>query len=126
MDIGKSLQEHRKNKNLTQEELAKILTMSRQTISKWETNRGFPNIENLIWLCDIYEISLDELVSRNKFFYEKEVISKQNKRKELYNMFPKYTALTVITILGLCLSFVWYGSYSLKKKWPNLRHQVFH
>ncbi|MGY3746794.1 hypothetical protein ACWN8P_06005 [Vagococcus salmoninarum] len=40
-------------------------------------------------------------------------------------MFPKYTALTVITILGLCLSFVWYGSYSLKKEMAELEASGF-
>ena len=47
MEFNEKLQELRKNKGLTQEELAQILYVSRTAISKWESGRGFPNIESL-------------------------------------------------------------------------------
>jgi len=125
MDIGTSLQKQRKNKKLTQEQLAQILNVSRQTISKWENNRGFPDIENLIWLCDIYEISLDELVSRDSIYYEKNIIIKKNKRKEFFDMFPKHTALTIIIFLSLCLLLIGHGVYSNKKELVSLEKEGF-
>lgn len=102
MKIGKALQKHRKEHGMTQEQLAKILNLSRQTISKWENDRGFPDIENLIWLCDIYKISLDELVGRKQISYTVKSLRKQNKRKDLLQMFPKYTGI-VTSILALSM-----------------------
>lgn len=52
----------RKQKGLSQEELANRLNVSRQTISKWEVGDSTPDMEKLIALSDLFEISLDELV----------------------------------------------------------------
>jgi transcriptional regulator with XRE-family HTH domain len=52
----------RKQKGLSQEELANRLNVSRQTISKWEVGDSTPDMENLIAISDLFEISLDELV----------------------------------------------------------------
>ena len=62
MDIGNKLYELRKSKNLSQEELADKLNVTRQTISKWETNQSTPDFDKIIPLCDIYGISADELL----------------------------------------------------------------
>lgn len=52
----------RKEKNKTQEELAELLSVSRQTISNWETGNAIPTIDKVIELAKVYNISLDELV----------------------------------------------------------------
>ncbi|WP_270790358.1 helix-turn-helix domain-containing protein [Enterococcus diestrammenae] len=101
MEIGKSLQHYRMNNGMTQEQLAQILNVSRQTISKWENDRSFPDIENLIWLCDLYHISLDELVGRKQIVYETKSIRRKNKRKDLMSLFPKYTG--IITALAVAI-----------------------
>lgn len=101
MEIGKSLQHYRMTNGMTQEQLAQILNVSRQTISKWENDRSFPDIENLIWLCDLYHISLDELVGRKQIVYETKSIRRKNKRKDLMSLFPKYTA--IITALAVAI-----------------------
>ena len=62
MDIGNKLYELRKSKNLSQEELADKLNVTRQTISKWETNQSTPDFDKIIPLCEIYGISADELL----------------------------------------------------------------
>ena len=101
MEKGKSLQHYRMTNGMTQEQLAQILNVSRQTISKWENNRSFPDIENLIWLCDLYHISLDELVGRKQIVYETKSIRRKNKRKDLMSLFPKYTG--IITALAVAI-----------------------
>ncbi|WP_424685537.1 helix-turn-helix domain-containing protein [Enterococcus sp.] len=101
MEIGKSLQHYRMTNGMTQEQLAQILNVSRQTISKWENDRSFPDIENLIWLCDLYHISLDELVGRKQIVYETKSIRRKNKRKDLMSLFPKYTG--IITALAVAI-----------------------
>lgn len=63
MEFNEKLQELRKRKGITQEELAEILYVSRTAISKWESGRGFPNIESLKTISKYFSISLDELLS---------------------------------------------------------------
>ena len=63
MEFNQKLQELRKRKGLTQEELAQLLFVSRTAISKWESGRGFPNIESLKAISGFFSVSLDELLS---------------------------------------------------------------
>ena len=63
MDLGEKLQELRKQKGLTQEELAGILYVSRTAVSKWESGRGLPNIESLKAISKYFSVSIDELLS---------------------------------------------------------------
>lgn len=63
MEFAEKLQELRKHRGLTQEELAQQLYVSRTAISKWESGRGFPNIESLKAISKCFSVSLDELLS---------------------------------------------------------------
>lgn len=60
--LGKKLYELRKNANLSQEEFAEKLNVSRQAVSKWECGDALPDTENLIKISKLYGVSLDELV----------------------------------------------------------------
>lgn len=62
MEIGKKLKEERMKSNLTQEQVAEKLFVSRQTISNWENEKSYPDIMSIIKLSDLYSISLDELL----------------------------------------------------------------
>ena len=63
MEFHEKLQELRKQKGLTQEELAQTLYVSRTAISKWESGRGYPNIESLKAIAKFYCVTIDELLS---------------------------------------------------------------
>lgn len=63
MELHEKLQQLRKQKNLTQEELAELLFVSRTAISKWESGRGLPNIDSLKAISKVFSISIDELLS---------------------------------------------------------------
>lgn len=63
MEFNEKLQELRKSRGLTQEELAAKLYVSRTAISKWESGRGVPNIESLKAISKFFSVSLDELLS---------------------------------------------------------------
>lgn len=63
MEFHEKLQILRKQKGLTQEELAQKLYVSRTAISKWESNRGYPNIDSLKAISEFFSVSLDELLS---------------------------------------------------------------
>ena len=62
MTFGTKLQQIRKAAGLSQEQLADLINMSRQAISKWETDQAAPDIEKVSLLCDIFKISADELL----------------------------------------------------------------
>jgi len=62
MQVGKQIQHYRKEKNLSQDELAAIIFVSRQSISNWERGATYPDIQNLLLLSKVFEVSLDKLV----------------------------------------------------------------
>lgn len=79
MEFSKKLQELRKKKGLTQEELGESLYVTRTAISKWESGRGYPNIESLKAIASFFGITVDELLSCE----EKLNVTKQDgKRRE--------------------------------------------
>lgn len=68
MEFNEKLQELRKRKGLTQEQLAKELYVSRTAVSKWESGRGVPNIESLKGISEYFSVSVDELLSQEELF----------------------------------------------------------
>ena len=66
MEFHEKLQELRKSKGLTQEELAQVLYVSRTAISKWESGRGYPNIDSLKEISKYFAVTIDDLLSGEK------------------------------------------------------------
>lgn len=62
MTFGERLYELRKNKNISQEELAELLDVSRQSISKWENDKAYPEMTRLLFMSDFFNVSLDYLM----------------------------------------------------------------
>ena len=79
MEFNEKLQELRKQNNLTQQELADALYVSRTAISKWESGRGYPNIDSLKAISKYFSISLDELLSSDEMLT---IAEEDNKQKE--------------------------------------------
>ena len=63
MEFNEKLQELRKRKGLTQEQLAESIYVSRTAVSKWESGRGYPSIESLKAIAKLFSVSIDELLS---------------------------------------------------------------
>ena len=66
MEFNEKLQELRKSKGLTQDQLAECLFVSRTAISKWESGRGYPNLDSLKAIAQFFSITIDELLSSNE------------------------------------------------------------
>lgn len=66
MKIEDKIKTYRKEKGWTQKELAELLHLSDKTISSWETGRTYPDLDNLIQLADLFELTLDELIREDK------------------------------------------------------------
>ncbi len=74
MNFSQKLQNLRNGKNLSQEELAEIMNVSRQSVSKWELGQSFPEIEKLIDISNYFGVSIDSLVKDEKVEAENEKI----------------------------------------------------
>ena len=66
MNIGKYIAEFRTNCDLTQEELAARVGVSRQAVTKWESDESTPELSKLVAMADVFDVSLDRLVGRDK------------------------------------------------------------
>ncbi len=65
MDIGSRIKKYREEQNISQEELALKIFVSRQTISNWETDKSYPDIKSLIMLSNIFNVSLDNFIKKD-------------------------------------------------------------
>ena len=77
MEFNIKLQELRKQKGLTQEELAERLFVSRTAVSKWESGRGYPNIDSLKAIAKCFDVTIDELLSGEELLTLAEEDTKQ-------------------------------------------------
>ena len=78
MEIAERLREARKHAGLTQDQVAESVSVSRVTVSHWETGKSLPDIASLIGLSDLYAISLDELVKGDSKVEDKVKRDSQN------------------------------------------------
>lgn len=96
MNFGENLQNLRKLRNYSQEDLADKLQVSRQAVSKWESGTGYPETEKLISICELFDCSMDELV-KGKISID------SNSEKKVYdsfmNKFSKSISLAIMLIL---------------------------
>ncbi|MCR5728824.1 MAG: helix-turn-helix domain-containing protein [Ruminococcus sp.] len=83
MEFNNKLYDLRKQKGFSQEELANRLNVSRQTVSKWEVGDSTPDLEKLVAISDLFEISLDELVLDKAAVSSEETSSKSEVLSEL-------------------------------------------
>ena len=81
MEFNEKLQELRKKKGLTQEELAESLYVSRTAVSKWESGRGYPNIESLKLIAKFFSVTVDELLSSDEILTIAEEDGKQREKR---------------------------------------------
>ena len=65
MNIAEKIKKIRESEKLTQEQFAEKINVSRNAVAKWETNRGYPDIQNLITISEVFNVSLDELVKED-------------------------------------------------------------
>lgn len=77
MEFNEKLQELRKQKGLTQEELAESLYVSRAAVSKWESGRGYPNIDSLKEISRFFSVTIDDLLSGSEILTIAEEDQKQ-------------------------------------------------
>lgn len=105
--IGKFIQELRKERKLTQRELAEALSISDKTISKWETGKGMPEVSLMLPLCEALNISVNELLSAQRLTpseyhqkAEEHIMDLMNEKQENKKKIALSVIITVICILS--------------------------
>lgn len=101
--IAKFLKEERENSNFTQEEAAKRIGVSKSIISKWETGKSYPSLENLSKISETYGVTINEILAGTRLgMNEKEIVSDENLLKEMQKTKVNRIAIQIIFIISLC------------------------
>lgn len=108
------LKKLRLSKNLTQDQLAKLIYVSRSAVAKWEQNRGFPNIDALQRISKIFEVSIDDLLS-DKELKILEVINNKKKISLQRKIIISLSILTAIILIAFISLTVIYHPRTISK-----------
>ena len=110
MELNEQIKKHRAEMNLSQEELAEKIYVTRQSISNWENGKTYPDIHSLLLLSSLFGISLDQLVKGDieimKEEIKKEEIAKMNRYGKIYTLMLLATAVSAVPL------FMWLGVWA--------------
>ena len=136
MNISDKILDLRKKKGLSQEELGNLLNVSRQTVSKWELGESTPDFDKIVPLCEIFEISTEELLRDKEKEEEVKEVKKEKLLKpilistsiflyffaivvlivmeETFNMDDGIVVGTFLTIIGIATAMITFAGIALK------------
>lgn len=117
MELGNKIKAYREKENMSQDELALKVFVSRQTISNWETNKTYPDIKTLSLLSHIFNITLDDFIKGDikemKEIIDEEKIKKFHSRGFIYSieliilMISAYPLFKFLDIIGIIIWVIW-------------------
>ena len=107
------IKKYRKDNNLTQEDLAKQLNVSRQAVSKWETGSSYPNIELLNDIAVLLNVSLDVLISKEEITNETIKIVNTKKNNKLYFLILTVALIITFTVALISITISFLSLYKL-------------
>ena len=110
MELGKQIKKYRTEANLSQEELADKVFVSRQTISNWENDKNYPDINSLVLMSEVFHVSLDHLVKGDLERMKKEIDTQEyaefQKNSTIFSVL--FVALLIVPV-PLVMLFKWLG-----------------
>mgnify|MGYP001706149902 CR=1 FL=1 len=102
MELGKQIKKHRQEVQLSQEELAERVYVSRQTISNWENDKSYPDVNSLVLLSETFQISLDNLIKGDIEIMKEKINEQEIKKLNYYgNIFGVHFAITILSAVPL-------------------------
>ena len=110
MELGKQIKKHRVTAQLSQEELAERIYVSRQTISNWENDKSYPDVNSLVLLSETFQVSLDNLI-KGDIDIMKEVIQREEVVK-MKHYGAVYTILITATVVSAVPLFMWLDTWA--------------
>ncbi|EOL47188.1 hypothetical protein RV11_GL002351 [Enterococcus phoeniculicola] len=99
MEISEILKKKRKERNYTQEEVAKKLFVSQKSISNWERNKTYPDIDSLIRLANLYDLSLDSILLEGSAIVEDIKEQAEIRKLRIVSIFPLLVNLVLLFLL---------------------------
>lgn len=105
MELANQIRQHRIECGLSQDELAKIIFVSRQTISNWETGKNLPDVQSLVLLGDVFDIPADELIQGDAALMRREM--ERDSVKMIWLAWLMVGALVLAIVFLTALSFAW-------------------
>jgi transcriptional regulator with XRE-family HTH domain len=112
MTFGEKIKKLRIDKGLTQDELAEKIFVTRTAVSKWESDRGYPNIDSLKALAGFFSVTVDDLLSSNEVLT---IAEEDNKRKE------KRFLDMIYGLLDLCMSMLLFLPFFAEKAGADIQ-----
>ena len=110
MELNAQIKKYRTELNLSQEELAEKVYVTRQTISNWENGKSYPDIHSLLLLSSLFNVSLDQLI-KGDVETMKEIINEQEVKK--FNYCGKIFSIHfLILIISAAPLFIWLEQYA--------------
>ena len=106
MELGNKIKYYRGEKEFSQEELAERVYVSRQTISNWENNKSYPDINSIVLLSEVFEISIDNLIKGDVEQMKKEINSEEVKKLNFYATMMGILMLVALISLMPMLKFI--------------------
>ena len=105
MEFSEKLQELRKSRTMTQEELAEALFVSRTAISKWDSGRGYPNIDSLKEISRFFSVTIDDLICSDEM-----ITVAENEKKELAHKYVSLICNALDILLAILLFIPAFGN----------------
>ena len=102
ISLGEKIRDYRKKAGLSQEQLAEELNVSRQAITKWETNKGVPDISNLIAISDEFGVTLDELIKEDAVVKKKIISDSSSKKWHILVIIYLIAIVAYIAFFAVC------------------------
>lgn len=98
-NIGEKIKKLRKLNNLSQEELARSLHTSRQTVSRWETNRSIPDIDMLEKVASVFEIEIQDLL-------DEKIVNRKWEQRETLDSYLPLAILMMFSVISVVIPFL--------------------
>lgn len=98
MELGSQIKKRRNELSLSQEELAEKLYVSRQTISNWENDKSYPDVNSLVLLSEVFNVSIDNLIKGDIEIMKEQIRSED--RKKFEGLSHIYAVLFILAILS--------------------------
>jgi len=120
MDFGMQIKKLRSSRKLTQEQLAKKLNVSRQTISSWENNRNLPDLGMVVQIAKIFELSLDQLILGDPTMTSKLMKDGSDMKKAKISLIT-----TIVLLLGGIICFALFSMIGSTVDSSGILHEPF-
>ncbi len=98
MELGKHIKKYRSENSLSQEQLAERVFVSRQTISNWENDKSYPDVNSLVLLSEVFNTSIDNLIKGDVKIMKKQI--KEDDKKEFEKLGNIFAVLMIVTVVS--------------------------